>query len=570
MLKNWFEVINTNNVNEIKNESIKNIILNWPAVYLLNDSKKEEYYIGETNSVKRRLSEHNIKFPNLDVSNMLYIYESNASITYMIESYLIEYFNAIEGITLRNSKMQSKEVLWGRDFHKKNHFSARRDEVIEEIKRKNILPADVKVNQTLLSINRYKQLSNEQYKVYEHVYKNLVRGANSLIEGGAGTGKTILVVTIALSLIDKTNQKNSNYKIAIYTAKSNADIAYKENIKKLNKQDRARIKVINSLTELESQKYDFIFIDEGHKLKDRDRSQLSSLNNYYFNKNEDGQVIKIGENLNDLFKNDLDYLDSRGIKYAIFFDRNQSAGKTDIDINDIVNRKYNGRVIDTFKLSKQFRMIENSEVDEFIMDFLQINTKPENEVYFVSDSFELEVFSDEHNLVKWLHKKEAKSKNSRLVSPLSLCPWKSKDKIGSVEEIRNTSVKPDYTIGEYKFYWNINNNSHLSRWETNSVFNEMGSIHSVMGKGLKYVGVIIRKEDLYMKDGKVEVNVNKNWSAKVSGMSEKQKKRAILNHYYTLLTRCMLGLGVYIEDDSLRESFVLKKNKINASSEKRD
>ena len=86
---------------------------------------------------------------------------------------------------------------------------------------------------------------------------------------------------------------------------------------------------------------------------------------------------------------------------------------------------------------------------------------------------------------------------------------------------------------------------------------EMGSIYTLRGIDLNYVGLVIGP-DLYLdeKDGKIKVRRASLYSNDVKkGASEKELLRYVLNIYAILFTRAIEGTYVYVCDDALREYF---------------
>ncbi len=101
----------------------------WPLVYLLKNNKK--IYIGETTNVVKRLINHSMSKEKVDLNDKYIIKhnQSNKSISYLLESDLINRAFADKSYELVNTKMQTKEVHEGHDFYGKETFK----EDIEDI-----------------------------------------------------------------------------------------------------------------------------------------------------------------------------------------------------------------------------------------------------------------------------------------------------------------------------------------------------------------------------------------------------------------------------------------------------
>lgn len=88
---------------------------------------------------------------------------------------------------------------------------------------------------------------------------------------------------------------------------------------------------------------------------------------------------------------------------------------------------------------------------------------------------------------------------------------------------------------------------------------EIGSIHAVQGVDINCVGLIIGK-DLTYKNVKVmaakENYFDKNGKPVQSEFTESEFTTFIKNTYYTLMTRGIDGIRIYIEDSNLNQYFL--------------
>ena len=85
--------------------------------------------------------------------------------------------------------------------------------------------------------------------------------------------------------------------------------------------------------------------------------------------------------------------------------------------------------------------------------------------------------------------------------------------------------------------------------------NEVGCIHTVQGYDLNY-GFVILGPDIYYDTDKGAVCVNKaNFKDAVAKKkaSEDELRKIIVNAYYVLMTRGMLGTYLYVCDPALKE-----------------
>ena len=196
-----------NSIDSLDNHYANNL---WPIVYLLNDEIVKEAYVGETTDAINRLKTHlknNIK-NKLKTFRIISSETFNKSATLDIESLLIKYISGDGEYKLLNGNLgianhnyyQKNEVYW--DVFKSVWNGLRKD----GIARHSLSHID---NSDLFKYSPYKSLTEEQKKGLYLIIDNLLdkNAHNTIIEGGAGTGKTIL----AIFLFKLLNSDNSDF-----------------------------------------------------------------------------------------------------------------------------------------------------------------------------------------------------------------------------------------------------------------------------------------------------------------------------------------------------------------------
>ena len=97
---------------------------NWPMLYLLENGK--QIYIGESNHVKTRMTQHssNIEKKIFDKVHFIYSKIFNQSVTFDYESKLIQYIVADElfQVTNKNSGIADKQYYKKQEYDKKFEF----------------------------------------------------------------------------------------------------------------------------------------------------------------------------------------------------------------------------------------------------------------------------------------------------------------------------------------------------------------------------------------------------------------------------------------------------------------
>ena len=184
---------------------------NWPVVYLIHDD--ENLYIGETTSVATRMSQHlkNQEKKQLEVIEIVFDGKYNKSVVLDYEQRLIKYCSVdirFKNILNKNKGQQAAHDYFNRKFYR-NQFG-----VLWKQLRDNGLvnhSLDVIENDNIFKFSPYNTLTGEQNAVSIAIINDILdsfeNGASgvSLVDGCAGTGKTVLAISIINSLINAIN-----------------------------------------------------------------------------------------------------------------------------------------------------------------------------------------------------------------------------------------------------------------------------------------------------------------------------------------------------------------------------
>ena len=105
---------------DFKNQTYgdESYLSNWPMLYILENGKQA--YIGESNHVKNRMSQHHSSVDKRIFDKVHFIYSSkfNQSVTFDYESKLIQYIVADELYEVRNKNagMADKEYYGKKEY----------------------------------------------------------------------------------------------------------------------------------------------------------------------------------------------------------------------------------------------------------------------------------------------------------------------------------------------------------------------------------------------------------------------------------------------------------------------
>lgn len=527
---------------------------NWPVVYILNDNGQKLAYVGETVDATSRLNNHlqTQEKKKLKEAHLISSKKFNKSATLDIESNLIKYLHADGQYKLLNGNLGLV-----------NHSYYQREEFYSDLF-KNIWNGLISqgvarhslehiTNSDLFKYSPYKSLSFDQRKNLMLVIDALLADDKKsiLVEGGAGTGKTILAIflfKLMLSddadfnykefgedeqqFINKIKQlklKYPNPKMCLVIAMSSFRKTIQNvfsNIKGLNS------KMVIGPSDLSKGKYDVVFVDEAHRLRKR-----VNLTNYA---SFDNAARALG--LSPKETDELEWTQMQSLKAIYFYDPKQSIKPSDVDPEkfDEIKSSSNSMVV---QLYSQFRAKGGNAYVKFVEDLLDQNFNNSSFTY-TNENYDVLLFDEFKDFVKELKLKNTKHQLSRFVAGYG---WKWVSK--------NDKSKFDIEIDGLRFHWNHDSIDFISK-DANA--EQIGCIHTSQGYDLNYVGLIFGPEIiLNPRTNLIEV-VSENYfdtNGRNTITDEGILKQYIINIYKTMMLRGILGCYIYVCDRNLREYF---------------
>jgi len=537
--------------------------LYWPIVYFLNNNKSAEAYVGETTDVIQRLKAHSKNIQKQRNTNAFLILSElfNKSAALDLESYLIRYISADGQFTLQNANLgisnhryyQQKELYW-------NIFKEIWDELRSlGVARHSLEHID---NSDLFKYSPYKSLSREQVEGLKTILNCLLDDSakTSLIQGGAGTGKSILAVFLfkllktdlkdfnfsdfeeedqeLFKLIEQIKQKYENLSMALVIPMS----SFRKTISKVFKNIKGLSPaMVIGPSELAKQKYDLVIVDEGHRLRQR-----INLGPYF--KPFDTTCELLG--LNNSSATELDWVLIQSKKCLIFYDSFQSIKPSDVHRKKFIELE-NNPTTRVERLKTQFRSRGGVNFVNFVHNLLDANTRDIKP--FHSLDFDLKLFNNAGDLVNAIQTKEKEDGLSRLVAGYAWEWVSQKDK-----------NKFDIIIENVKLKWN----SVAVDWVNSpDSINEVGCIHTTQGYDLNYVGVIIGPElDYDFENERLVIFKDryKDKAGKNTVNDEHILKDYIINIYKTIFLRGIKGTYIYAVNKNLNKylsQFIPTSNK---------
>lgn len=378
---------------------------------------------------------------------------------------------------------------------------------------------------TLLKGNRVFTMIDEQQVAYATI-KKLVESTidtdekhTVIIQGGPGTGKSVIAVNLLSDLIRK------GYNVEYVTKNAAPRNVF---VTQLVRQDYKKRYVENlfkgsgSFVDCKADLFDCLLVDEAHRLNEKS-----------------GLFQNKGENqIKEIIKSS---------KISVFFiDEDQIVTTKDIGsineikkwANELGSKIHMG---DDLVLSSQFRCGGSDGYLAFLDNLLQVRETANIDLLDID--YDVRVFDDPNKMRDALRELNKKNNKARMLAGYCY-NWISKN---------NGELYDILLENGFKAQWNFAN---TSTWaiDENS-FEQVGCIHTSQGLEFDYCGVIIGK-DLIYRDRQVLTNERARAKTDQSLRGNKDNKladRIIRNTYKTLLSRGQKGCFIYCEDKNLSE-----------------
>lgn len=525
---------------------------NWPLVYILSDGIERRAYVGETTSALARLSTH-LKHAHKKSLTTVHLISSerfNKSATLDIESALIKYMAADGCFSLLNGNLglvdhnyYQKDELYSRIF--REAWDKLRAQGVAEYSLEAIDNSDV------FKYSPYKSLSFDQRQGLIEIMRALLNPGlkNLVVEGGAGTGKSVLAIflfklvhsdDVDLNLREFSEEENelcdllAQFKLRYGKPRMALVVpmaSFRSTLKKAFRNVVGlRPDMVISPAELAQRRYDIVLVDESHRLRKR-----VNLGAYYgaFDK----ACAALG--LDKYTCSEVDWVKQQTDKAVFFYDAGQSIKPSDADAADFqaIKAVSESKVM---TLVSQFRVQGGRHYVQFVDDLL--NTRLAENQTFSSKKYEFLLFDDVSELIKEIGLRNRQYGLARLVAGYAW-PWRSKTNPGL----------HDIEIDDVRLYWNRTNTDWIN---SPGAEHEVGCIHTTQGYDLNYAGIIFGKEIRYDKErGQIVIDESSYFdrNGKQTVKTPAELKQYIVNIYRTIMLRGIKGTFVYVCDDDLRD-----------------
>lgn len=523
----------------------------YPIVYILyNKKEKPTAYIGQTVQVDRRMRDHLKNKKRAILTDTLLIGDEmfNQSATYNIETNLINHFIADEQFKLQNVS-QTRELQM-HNYHDKTYYDKELFGELWEALRQCELAKDsldVLENKDIYKVSPYKELSSEQLEIkkqiLDYVRKNISKDEKKIfvIEGEAGTGKSVVLASLFNTLEDLAKEMGtkehqySNYLLVNHGEMIKTYHSIAKSLPNMKKKDILRPTTFVNSMEKNDDIADVVIVDEAHLLL----TQRDKYNNFDHESHLE-EIVKHSK-----------------ITIVVYDPKQMLKIKNywNPKILQHIENKYEIKA-DYFQLTEQFRMQSSQEVVDWINDFVEkkIDKLPKN----IGD-FQFRMIKTPAELDETIQNLNKEKKLSRIVATFDYVHKKDGEKYYVDKDGLNR-------------VWNITTAEQKTWAEREETINEVGSIYTVQGFDLNYVGVLLGPSVDYDEEAnELTIDIDKYQDVGAftgrSDLSEEEiielKEQIILNSINVLLKRGVHGLFIYATNEKLR-------NKLLALQKERD
>jgi DUF2075 family protein len=533
----------------------------WPVVYTLNNS--DEVYVGESLDAGGRLRQHldQRKKSQLIEARVIIDETFNKSACLDLESYLIQLFHG-DGRQVLNG---NAGVVDG-SYFQRERYRKRFREIFDRLRAEGLFEATIEEieNSDLFKLSPFKSLTEQQGDAVVSIIQGLLAdlrgdpGTGTVIEGGPGTGKTVVAIFLVKMLCDIGSWEgepfdSETYLSGMFTPENAATlhglriglVVPQQSLRKSIQAVFARTPgltadmVVSPFDVGKSARpWDLLVVDETHRLNQR-ANQTSA------QKNREFAEINV-----KLFGSDgpehtqLDWIKEQSHQQVLLVDVKQRVRPADLDASMLASvcseSLSQGRL---HRLTSQMRVRAGEDYVDYVRRILS-PAPPKQAIDF--GDYDVRFFDDVGQMTRAIKARNADEGLARLLAGYAWS-WESK----------NDSLRMDIVFPDIELRWN----SRVVDWvDSPKSVDEVGSIHTIQGYDLNYAGVIIGRdlrydpvsaslkfdrEHYYDKKGKQNNPGQK--------LTDDDLLEYVQNIYSVLLTRGIRGTYLHVVDEQLRE-----------------
>ncbi|WP_354670481.1 DNA/RNA helicase domain-containing protein [Curtobacterium sp. 458] len=532
-------------------------------MYILDDGKR--VYVGETLNTASRMRQHLDSDERRSLKAVRLVLDGtfNKSVCLDLESQLIGLFAGDDKYTVLNS---NKGVV-NADYYDRERYRKTFEDVFEALRDQKLFTRSIAEieNSELFKLSPFKALNHDQAVVMEDIleglFEDIVRGARStiVVQGDPGTGKTIVAVYLLKLLRDIANgtgvddvdgdsmfsdyftednrRRLSDFRIGLVVPQQALRASLKRVFGKTPGLEKTMV-----LTPFDvgksAEKWDLLVVDESHRLNHR-ANQASGPQNKSF-----GEINERLFGADEDHYTQADWIRDRSTHQVFLLDSEQSVRPADLPQRLQADMIRNARQSDRYyRLFTQMRVQGGADYVSYVRAIMR-GESPEPKTF---GEYAFRMFDDLGEMHDAIRARDDEVGLSRLVAGYAW-EWKSKHDRQAV----------DIEVDGQRLQWNQTQKD----WITSpGAVDQVGSIHTVQGYDLNYVGVIIGPDLRFDPLGQQLWFDRSNYFDK-KGMENNPRlgitytdddlRRFVANIYAVLRTRGVLGTFVYVSDPDLR------------------
>ncbi|KAJ7472126.1 hypothetical protein FB451DRAFT_314646 [Mycena latifolia] len=550
----------------------------WPVVYLLDDGRDTarrpdkliDVYVGESLNAVGRMRQHLDTPAKQHLKSIRVILDGtfNKSVCLDLESYLIRMLAGDGAYRVLNRN----DGIIESNYYQRDIYRERFRDIWDQLARDGVFTRSIPeiVNSDLFKLSPFKALTEDQADSVEDIVKglmiNVARGVGStaVIQGDPGTGKTVVAIYMMKLLIDiKTSTSledlDRDSRFAEFFTEDNRTLlqglriglvvpqqSLRESIKKVFRKTPglhpSMVMTPFDAGQADGQ-FDLLVVDETHRLNQR-ANQPSGVLNAKF-----AAITRALFGADDTSKTQLDWIRAKSRHQIFLLDAAQSVRPADLPAELLSTLVAESRAAEHyFQLQTQMRIQAGSDFVSYIRGILDPHPHTEPPARPDFGAYDFRAFDDVAAMRAAIFRRNAEAGLARMVAGYAWA-WKSK----------RDAAAFDIEIGATRLRWN----STATDWiaSANSL-EEVGSIHTVQGYDLNYVGVIVGPDLRYNREQRrLRVSRGSYFDKKgkennpVLGRSydDEDLLRFVTQIYAVLMTRGIRGTYVYACDPGLRE-----------------
>ena len=351
-----------------------------------------------------------------------------------------------------------------------------------------------------------------------------------LVEGGPGTGKSVIAVNLVAELAER----------GLSTLHVTGSKAFTENLRKIvGGRASALFKYFRDTANI-SEPLDAVILDEAHRIRSVSTSRFTPAK------------ARSGKAQID------DILDASRVS-VFFIDDLQVVRPGEVGSTDLIRESAAKRGIELrdFKLEAQFRSNGSDSFIQWVDNTLELGRTPQV-LWPMDDDFDFRIVGNARELERLIRLRAAEGTTARLVA--GFCwPWTDPDHQGL--------LVPDVRVGDWAMPWNAKAEARrLGPGIPKSDFwasakeglEQVGCVYTAQGFEFDYVGVIFGPDLVYRPvDGGWLGQRQESHDRIVSrGVTDGEFTRFVKSTYRVLLTRGLRGCYVYFMDAPTRDFFL--------------